>query len=380
MGHSMAKVEHILIVGGGIAGLTAAVALRQRGFNPELIERGPTWQAVGAGIALQPNAMRLLHALGVGMTVERAGAPLRRFKYCTPQGEVLAEIDLVELWKDVGSGVGVERTHLQDTLLAGLKGARWRLGAWITALEQKNGRVSVRFSDGRRGDYDLVIGADGIGSSVRTLSLSDVAPSYTGQMGWRSVAPIRHDTPDEVQFWLGDGCFFGVFPVSNKHTYGFGYINEPKRRHDPALGRLKRLRERFAAFGGLVKAYLANLERDEQIHCAAIESLELDRWHKGRIVLIGDAAHASSPMMGQGGCLAIEDAAVLAELLQSSKSIEDALDAYVLRRRARVDWVQSQSRVLGQSVLLSPSVRDGVVRERGAEAFRARYAPLLVEP
>jgi 2-polyprenyl-6-methoxyphenol hydroxylase-like FAD-dependent oxidoreductase len=366
----MAKVERILIVGGGIAGLTAAIALRQHGFNPELIEREPTWQAVGAGIAL----------LGLGTAVKRAGAPLERFKYCTPQGEVLAEIDLVELWKDVGRGADVERGKLQDALLSELKGASCRLGVWITALEQESDCAAVRFSDGRSEDYDLIIGADGIGSSVRPLALSETAPSYAGQMGWRSLAPVRHETPDEVQFWLGDGCFFGLFPVSNKHTYGFGYINEPERRHDPALGRLKKLRERFAAFGGLVKAYLANLEWDEQIHCAAIESLELDLWHKGRVVLIGDAAHASSPMMGQGGCLAIEDAAVLAELLQSSKSIEDTLDAFVLRRRARVDWVQSQSKVLGQSVLLSPSVRDGVVREHGAEAFRARYAPLLVEP
>ena len=98
----MAKIEHILIVGGGIAGLTAAIALRQRGFSPELIEREPAWQAVGAGIALQPNAMRSLIRLRVGTAVERAGAPLRRFKYCTPQGEILAEIDLVELWKGVG--------------------------------------------------------------------------------------------------------------------------------------------------------------------------------------------------------------------------------------------------------------------------------------
>jgi 2-polyprenyl-6-methoxyphenol hydroxylase-like FAD-dependent oxidoreductase len=102
MGHSMAKVERILIVGGGMAGLTAAIALRRHGFNPELIEREPTWQAVGAGIALQPNAMRVLIDIGVGAAVERVGAPLRRFKYCTPQGEVLAEIDLVELWRDSG--------------------------------------------------------------------------------------------------------------------------------------------------------------------------------------------------------------------------------------------------------------------------------------
>src|ERR1700722_1105005 len=225
MGHSMAKVERILIVGGGIAGLMAAIALRQHGFSPELIECEPAWRTAGAGIALQPNAMRLLRAFGVGMAVKRAGAPLRRFKYCTPQGEVLAEIDLVELWKDVERGAGVERTKLQEVLLDALKGAQCRLGAWITTLEQKNGFVSARFSDGRSEDHDLIIGADDTGSKVRSLPLSEAAPSYTGQMAWRSLAPIRRDTPDEVQFWLGDGCFFGLFPVSNKHTYGFGYIN-----------------------------------------------------------------------------------------------------------------------------------------------------------
>jgi 2-polyprenyl-6-methoxyphenol hydroxylase-like FAD-dependent oxidoreductase len=278
MGHSMAKVERILIVGGGIAGLTAAIALRQHGFSPELIEREPAWRAAGAGIALQPNAMRLLHTLGVGTAVKSAGAPLERFKYCTSQGEVLAEIDLVELWKDVGRGAGVERGELQAALLSELQGVPCRLGTCITALEKKNGSVSVRFSDGRSDDCDLIIGADGIGSSVRSLALSDAAQSYTGQMGWRSLAPIRHDTPDEVQFWLGDGCFFGLFPVSEKHTYGFGYINEPERRHDVAQGRLKRLRERFAAFGGLVKG-----QRDRYVMLSP-QLLELlrDWWQAAR--------------------------------------------------------------------------------------------------
>jgi 2-polyprenyl-6-methoxyphenol hydroxylase-like FAD-dependent oxidoreductase len=196
----MAKVERILIVGGGIAGLTAAIALRQRGFSPELIEREPAWQAVGAGIALQPNAMRLLMNLGVGTAVKRAGAPLERFKYCTPQGEVLAEIDLVELWKDVGRGAGVERGELQAALVGELNGPPCTLGTWITALKQESDSAAVRFSDGRSEDYDLIIGADGIGSSVRSLTLSETAPSYAGQMGWRSLAPIRHETPDEVQF------------------------------------------------------------------------------------------------------------------------------------------------------------------------------------
>ena len=191
----MAKIEHILIVGGGIAGLTTAIALRQRGFNPELIEREPAWQAVGAGIALQPNAMRLLMRLGVGTAVERAGAPLRRFKYCTPQGEVLAEIDLVELWKDVGPGVGVERTELQEALLGELRGAPCRLGAWITALEQKSGCVSVRFNDGRSEDYDLIIGADGIGSSVRSLALSETDSELYRANG---VAQLGADPPEDA--------------------------------------------------------------------------------------------------------------------------------------------------------------------------------------
>jgi 2-polyprenyl-6-methoxyphenol hydroxylase-like FAD-dependent oxidoreductase len=110
---------------------------------------------------------------------------------------------------------------------------------------------------------------------------------------------------------------------------------------------------------------LASVESDAQVHCSPIEWLQSDRWHDSRVVLIGDAAHASSPMMGQGGCMAIEDALVLAELLSTSDSIEGALDAYVARRRPRMDWVQQQSRIVGQSVMLPSDMRDGVLREGG---------------
>ncbi len=274
----------------------------------------------------------------------------------------------------------MERGKLQNALLNAVKDAPCRLGVWVTALDQRNGRVWVSSSDGASGEYDLVIGADGIGSTVRALALNEIAPSYCGQMTWRSLAPKRPDYPAEVQFWLGDGCFFGFFPISSEHEYGFGYVAEPNRRRDPTEGRLARLRERFSGFGGAVRDYLDRLERDDEIHCAPIESLELDRWLSGRVMLIGDAAHASSPMMGQGGCMAIEDAFVLAELMDASENVEIALDAFVARRRPRVDWVQSQSGALGQNVFLPPGIRDAVLRERGAQAFRARYAPLLTAP
>jgi len=152
------------------------------------------------------------------------------------------------------------------------------------------------------------------------------------------------------------------------------------RLQDPAQGRLGRLRDRFAKFGGLVQEYLASLDQDEQIHCGPIEWLELDEWRSGRVVLIGDAAHASSPMIGQGGCMAMEDAVVLAEVLSSAHSIESALDAYVEGRRPRVGWVRQQSRAVGESVSLPARTRDAALRERGGQMFRQRFTPLLAAP
>jgi 2-polyprenyl-6-methoxyphenol hydroxylase-like FAD-dependent oxidoreductase len=276
----MAGRERILIVGGGIAGLTVAAALRQRGFSPELVEREPAWPAGGAGIAIQPNAMRVLRSLGVETAVERAGAPLRRFAYLTERGETLAAIDLAELWRDVGRGYGVRRVKLQGALASAVDGARCRLGAPVTSLQQRDRRVLVGFNSGAADEYDLVIGADGIGSTVRKLALGAAAPIYAGQMAWRALAPIGSEDAAEIQFWMGDGRFFGLYPVSDRHTYFFGYVNEPERCHDPSPGRLGRLRERFAAFGAPVHQYLGSVDADEEIHCSAIEWLELDRWHE----------------------------------------------------------------------------------------------------
>ncbi|MGH3856179.1 MAG: FAD-dependent monooxygenase, partial [Pseudonocardiaceae bacterium] len=141
-----------------------------------------------------------------------------------------------------------------------------------------------------------------------------------------------------------------------------------------------RLRNRFADFGDTVQAYLACLERDEQIHCSAIEWIEQERWHAGRVVLIGDAAHASSPMMGQGGSLAMEDAWVLAEQLRTEPSLDRALTGYAKRRAPRVTWVQQQSRAVADSFNVSPQARNEVLRSRGEAMFNDRYAPLTPQP
>jgi 2-polyprenyl-6-methoxyphenol hydroxylase-like FAD-dependent oxidoreductase len=376
----MARIERILIAGGGIAGLTAAIALRRRGFAPELVEQSASWRALGAGIVIQPNAMRLLRSLAVGTEIEEAGAAPRRFKFLSREGDLLCEIDLTDLWSRVGSGVALDRGALQKALVRAADGAHSRLGVRLTGMRPREEFITVDFSDGESRDYDLVIGADGIGSTVRTLAVSQARPEHCGQMAWRSVARLQSGVSDEIQFWLGDGCFFTTYSVGDERTYGCGYVAEPMPRHEPVEGRLARFRDLYLSFGRPIRSFLDALEHDDQVHCSAIEELELSEWRKGRVLLIGDAAHASSPMMGQGGCMAIEDAVVLAELLQSCESLEAALDAYVRRRRPRVDWVQAQSEALGRSALLPATMRDSVLRRDGAQQFRDRYAPLLSAP
>jgi len=368
-----------LIAGGGIAGLTLATALHQRGFDAELIERNLNWDAVGAGIAVQPNGMRVLRALGIGAAVEHAGMVVRRWLFRDQHGEVLCDIDLEALWGEVGPFLGLERARLQEAMLSGAAAVPCRLGTWVTSLSQDDRRVSVEFSDGTSGEYEVVIGADGIFSTVRQSALSPAPPVYSGQMAWRSLAPIRPRELTSVQFWLGDGCFFGLCPVGDGRTYGFGNVTEP-RVHDVIESRLQRARHRFAGFGGVVRDYLACLESAEQIHCGPIEWLELDRWNIGRVVLIGDAAHASSPMMGQGGCMAMEDAWVLAEILRSTARVENALDVFVARRRPRVNWVQQESRAVGEMLRRPPDIRNAVLRERGTRLIHDRFRPLTAPP
>jgi len=375
----MAKIETILVVGGGVAGLTTAAALHRHGFTTELVERQQSWQALGAGFLVHPNGMRMLRSLGLAAGVENAGAVVRRWQFCDEQGDVLSETDLETLWGGAGNCIGIERSKLQRALLPGVANVRCRLGTSVTSLVQDDRRVSVGLSDGSTSDYDLVVGADGIKSTVRALTLAIAAPSDLGAMNWRSIGPIRRSGLTALQMHLGDGCIFGLVPMGNGRTYGFAYVIQPRFR-DPLEGRLERLRNRFATFGARVQEYLASLEHDDQVICSAMEWMEFEEWHRGRVVLVGDAAHASSPLMGQGGCMAMEDACVLAEELTAAATVESALANYVGRRKPRVEWVQHQSMAIGESLTVPAAIRNAALREGGNEAMHARFGPLVPAP
>jgi len=373
----MSSLGPILIVGGGIAGLTLATALHRCGLDAVVIERNAHWHPVGGGIAVQPNAMRVLQRLGIAVNVKQAGTVIRRWLYRDRAGDLLCDVALEPLWGEVGPFIGIERTKLHDALKSSVRS--FRLGTAVTSLTQQDHGVLVTFSDGTAGEYGLVVGTDGVHSTVRQLAFGAATPTYGGQMAWRSVAPICPPELDAVSFWLGDGTFFGLCPVGGGRTYGFGNVREP-RFHDAVEGRLQRLRGRFAAYGEPIQDYLAALERDEQIHCGPIEWVEACSWYRGRIVLIGDAAHASSPMMGQGGSMAMEDALVLAELLQATVEVGSALAMFAERRKPRVDWVQQQSRAIGEMLRMPPQPRDAALRERGEKGFYQRFQPLTIEP
>ena len=344
----MANAQEILIVGAGIGGLSLAVALHQQGYVPELIERAPSWQALGAGIVLHANGVRALRQLGMGAAIDRIGAALPRWGFFDQQAEPLCRTDLE---KAVGRCGPVPR-YCPGALAAGHgrcrccgpgpAGGR----AYVAGPGWPSGDCGVQ----RRhvGAYDLVVGADGIYSTVRRLLGFSGGPEYAGVVAWRSVIPSRPAGVNELMVLLGDGCFVGVVPVGGGHTYSFAAIDS-EQIDDPLPGRLSRFRRRFAAFGGPVPEYLAALESDEQLHFGPIEWVDLDSWHAGSVILIGDAAHAAPPHMGEGGSLAIEDALVLAEVLRAADTVEQALDAYVTRRRPRVEWVQEQSRATARA-------------------------------
>ena len=376
----MSDVERILIVGGGIAGLSVATALHRQGLIPELVESSQTWPAIGAGINLPANGVRVLRALGLGAIADRTAAVVRRWGFYDQRGTLLCETDLEALWFGVGPCLAMTRVRLHEALLTGARSARHRLGVSLTTLTQDDDLVRVGLSDGASEDYDLVVGADGIHSTVRALAIGSSPPRYAGQMVWRSVITSRpHGIVDNMMVLMGDGCFFGLVPMGEGYTYGFGAV-DAERFEDPLIGRLDRFRRRFAEFEGPVPEYLAALQTDEQLRVGPIEWVDVEPWYRGRVVLIGDAAHAGPPHMGEGGCMAMEDALVLADVLRKADRLETALEAYVRRRRPRAEWVQAQSRAAAQAWVLSPAARNAALRERGDLMFRDRYLPLIPPP
>jgi FAD-dependent urate hydroxylase len=360
----------ILVVGAGLGGLALARALDQAGFTPQVIERASGWETAGTGLYLPANGVRALRTLGLDAAVAARAATIPRQRLLDHRGRLLAEIDLGALWGDVGPCLALPRADLHAVLREGVP---VRLGHTIRSLERLDGPVQVSFDDGSAGEFDLVVGADGLHSTVRRLAVDEHPPVPVGQHSWRFLAT----SPPQVTTWtvmLGPGTSFLTVPVGGGLVYCYAdSTTEGAASGDPT----QRLRERFAGFAAPVPQLLEQLQDPARVHAAPIEQVAAAAWGRGAVVLVGDAAHGMSPNMAEGAALAFEDALVLAACLRDAGTLTDALAAFVARRRPRTSWVRAQTHRRDRTRNLPPAVRNLTLRAFGQRIFQSNYRPLL---
>lgn len=350
----MAPVRHrILIVGGGFSGLSAAIALCRDRHTVDLVEIDDTWTTYGAGISIGGATLRALQSLGVLERFLEEGYAGDGTEIRTPAGQCIAELPTPRIaGPDVPGNAAVMRPVLArilaDAALAA--GASARLGTTFSAIEQASDKASVIFTDESRADYDLVIGADGLRSAVRSLIFPEApAPSYNGQGVWRAVLP-RPKGIDHTILWVGEELKVGVNPVSNTEMYLFVNENRPDNDRIEEQELLPHLKALLATFPAPeVQAIRDQLSAAADIIFRPIERLLLARpWYQGRVVLIGDAVHATTPHLASGAGIGIEDAIVLPEELRRASSIDAALSAFQERRWPRCQMVVENSGRLGE--------------------------------
>jgi 2-polyprenyl-6-methoxyphenol hydroxylase-like FAD-dependent oxidoreductase len=362
-----------------LAGLSLAIALRQRGLECVVIERNDREASSGAGLYLIGAATRALGALGVGRAVEQAGTESQTQKLYTHRGRLLAEVDAGGFWKACGPCLGIARASLQRILLEKAANLTIRHGTSITLLEQRTDAVTVACTDGSTAQYALVVGADGIRSLVSRLALDTAQPRYRGQVGWRFLAR-RPPAIDGWTVYLAPDRAFLMLPVSATHVYCYADRSEPQPVADPPAERLERLRATFRGFAEPVGTVLAEIQTPNEVHFAAIEDVVLDQWSRGRAVLIGDAAHAMSPNMACGAAMAFEDALVLAELIGEMGLKPAVLPQFERRRASRVRWVREQTDRRDRLRQLPTFARNAFLRFAASRTYAANYRPLLAAP
>ena len=365
----MPAVRSVLVVGAGVAGQTLAAALGQRGIRCEVVELKPAFEIIGAGMYVQSNALKALGDIGVVPAIVAAGYPITddRTAIADAQGKELALIRYPRLaGPDVPAIVPIRRRVLHDILAAAVaaRGVRLRMGTTIETLAERGEKVAVTFSDGTAGEFDLVVGADGVRSKVRRLVIPGTEPEYTGFANWRVVLP-RPAQVTRLVWFMGRGTTFGIVPIAQDALYIAGVSKEPGNPRHERAALVELCRARFAEYGGLARELLAQVHDPDQVVYTAIEEVHLPRpWYKGRVIVLGDAAHAGTPFWAQGGSMAIEDAVLLAQLLERGTAVSAVLAEWQERRYERCLFTQRGSLETG---LRSHNEAPG------AEAARLEY-------
>jgi 2-polyprenyl-6-methoxyphenol hydroxylase-like FAD-dependent oxidoreductase len=348
-----------IVVGGGIGGLSLARQLTIVGLPVVVLERASKLGTVGAGIIMNPNAMSVLEANGLAPCVRSRSAPYLMRETFDHRGQLLATRDYWPLYADGRLAVGalLHRAHLQECLHDGVPAKTVRLDSRIVALDAGPEGVRVEIDSGEVFIGDVLIGADGIRSSVRARFFGPTESTYLGYRSHRFVVPNRDGLEHFTEF-LGRGRRIGLVPIGGGQLYVWTTFNSPRESRAWALESAAALRALFADFSdSRVRHVFAALSSTDDVVCTDIEEVQQATWTRGRVALLGDAAHALTPNMGQGAGMAMEDVVVLADELERASrgetDIGSALTRYAERRRQRVETIVRLSRQIGEEGQLS---------------------------
>ena len=349
----MAGNDKVLIVGGGIGGMSCAISLRRAGISVDVVEIDPAWKIYGAGITITGPTLRALQTLGVLDEVKQHGATWEGAYVFTQNGRLIEEMHFPPIAANLPGTGGIMRPELHRILSTRTlaSGAHVRLGTTIETLAQVPGGVEAKLTNGHREHYALVVGADGIYSKMRERVFPQAPrPKFTGQVIYRIVAE-RPAGFDRTHFYMGPDSKLGFNPVSRTHMYMFLLQRSPSNPWIAVEDQPRRLYEAMTGWGGITPEVRQTVltTNAHTINYRPLEAVLLPNpWYRGRVVLIGDAAHATTPHLASGAGMAVEDGIVLAEEIARDGDIDAALPRFMHRRFERGKLVVENSLRLGE--------------------------------
>jgi len=349
----MPEVRNVLIVGGGIGGLALAIGLRRAGIGVEMVEIKKQWTVYHVGIIAQSNLIRAMVSLGIADECVAAGFSYQGVRFCDADGNVLGQQPGLKLaGPRYPAFLGLTRPALHDVLSDATKkaGAKVWLGLTVAKLSQSDNKVTAQFSDGSSGEYDLVVGADGIHSQIRAILFGDqLKPKFTGEGVWRYNVPRPRDVDYGSIYSTREGPKAGLIPLTHETAYIFRIGAEPGNPRYPQNQLASIMRDRLKPFGGAIGELAGGITDPDLVVYRPLETVIVPApWYRGRVALIGDAAHPITPHLGQGAAQAVEDAVVLADELGKDQPLTEALDSFVQRRCERCKFIQEASLQIGE--------------------------------
>ena len=374
--HHGSASRRVLVIGGGIAGFAMLRALDQRGIAAVLVERLNGPPDAGLGLNLPGNAVRALRDLGVGDALKQRGMPILRREYRNARGRLLFAVDEAGFWGPDAGSLCAYRGDVVELLRSGLAASAVRWETTVTGISEDGRQVEVALQDADPESYDYVVAADGVHSGIRTsiFGPGGQRAALLSATGWRFVT--ANPGVDCWSVWSGAAGTFLLIPVDAERVYGWASATKGGAAGaDPQW-----LWSTFADCPEPVSSALSSLRAEPaSLYYSRVEEIRLDRWHHGRVVLIGDAAHATAPVWAQGAALAAEDALVLADLLAAREDWTTVGREFEARRRPRVEHVQKMTDRMSRSAALPGWLRDSILPVVGPRTYRETFG-LLREP